>query len=628
MRNTTYTFYRIGGVDPDYKHIWGFTSPSEREAFLNAHKVFEYTNNVYWRPVDHTIKTNFSSPALPSYERSYTIDYVKVTNRDGEGAEQIYYLFVVGRSYINLNLTEIVVAIDYIQTYYFVGNTPFWSGSGYGVSSTDLSIYPPRGTGSEYPVTAYRNLWSANTSNNTNIGFVVYSTIEIGATIVDGEFTLDYDFADDDNPQIIPLADRCQKNLLASFPYIVKTGSTENNCRTLRYLNSKLNKGGQLASITGIYAVPAGLLPDYNTADAASRVIGLYRLATAEIQTFSITVPLSGTLFSDLGITPRNNILKGYDYTKIVVSNMCGEEVEYHYEDFNGQPQFAYTLSLDSGYPVQIIYPINYKYGESNISQMFAMKQTNPPQSSMSSDNYAIWQAQNRNSIQASLDASNLTLENAKEVRSKTGGIASALDNLFDSAKDSMTDMLGSMGLNLPEGSEDALTTAGYSGLNSLLSMGFLSSFGLEASYVYDQQVNVALQGIRNVEASFKDQSYLPTTVHGSNCYGDLLLLNQFGFMIIVTAPDNTNIATIDLDLECNGHICKLPVTVRKTRTKFDFWRVLDHNIPNAPEYRPYFVTQMMIKLFTDGLYLWWYNNGDIDTTNFGHPYNLANVPI
>ena len=253
------------------------------------------------------------------------------------------------------------------------------------------------------------------------------------------------------------------------------------------------------------------------------------------------------------------------------------------------------------------------------------MKQTNPPQASLSSDNYAIWQAQNRNSIQASLDASKLTLANAQEVRSKTGGIASALDNLFDSAKSGMSDMLGSMGLSLPEGASDALTTAGYSGLNSLLSMGFLSSFGLEASYVYDQQVNVAAQGIRNIEAQFKDQSYLPPSAHGSNCYGDLLNLNQFGFLLAVLAPDAVNVQKIDLDLECNGHLVAQLAPVTHSRTRMDFWRVLDARIPNAPESRPYFVNQMMIKLFSDGIYLWWMSYDNQQTALFGHPYNLGN---
>ena len=188
--------------------------------------------------------------------------------------------------------------------------------------------------------------------------------------------------------------------------------------------------------------------------------------------------------------------------------------------------------------------------------------------------------------------------------------------------------MLGSMGMALPEGASDALTTAGYSGLNSLLSMGFLQSFGLEASYVYDQQVNVAMQGLRNVEASFKDQRYLPPSAHGSNAYGDLLLMNQFGFMIIITAPDAANLAKLDLDMEANGHMVGLLATVGRTRTRFDYCRMLDAKIPNAPNERPYFVNQMMVKYFSDGLYLWWMNYDNQQDQLFSHPYNTLNNPV
>ena len=65
MRNTTYEFFSIGAVDPDYKHVWGFATKAERETFLMAHLGKTITNNTYWRPVDHTIKANFSINGIP-----------------------------------------------------------------------------------------------------------------------------------------------------------------------------------------------------------------------------------------------------------------------------------------------------------------------------------------------------------------------------------------------------------------------------------------------------------------------------------------------------------------------------------------------------------------------------------
>ena len=88
---------------------------------------------------------------------------------------------------------------------------------------------------------------------------------------------------------------------------------------------------------------------------------------------------------------------------------------------------------------------------------------------------------------------------------------------------------------------------------------------------------------------------------------------------------DAVNVQKIDLDLECNGHLVAQLAPVTHTRTRMDFWRVLDARIPNAPEDRPYFVNQMMVKLFSDGIYLWWMKYDSQQTALFGHPYNLGN---
>ena len=70
------------------------------------------------------------------------------------------------------------------------------------------------------------------------------------------------------------------------------------------------------------------------------------------------------------------------------------------------------------------------------------MKQTQPPNCTMNSDQYAIWQAQNRNSIDAAIASSKLTVENAKEAQSKSGGIATMLDSMFEKAGDALSSML------------------------------------------------------------------------------------------------------------------------------------------------------------------------------------------
>jgi hypothetical protein len=202
------------------------------------------------------------------------------------------------------------------------------------------------------------------------------------------------------------------------------------------------------------------------------------------------------------------------------------------------------------------------------------------------------------------------------------------LDSMFEKAGDSLSSLLPNLGLT--EEMQNALTTSGYSGLNSLLSMGFMSSFGLEASYTYKQNVKVAEQALKTVEAGYADKKYLPNTSTGSNAYGDLMMLKQYGFNISVVAPSNDDLIDIDRINESSGHMCKGLLQCRKTRKIFDYCRMIEPKLTNYVYSRPQFVNNMMCGLFNDGLYLWWYDETrqNIDTLNFAHPYAIVNEEI
>lgn len=623
FRDTEYYLYQIGAVDPQLKHLWGFQTSAQRETFLQSKLVRKIVGCKYWKQGE-SIKVDCSSNGGYSFENSYRVDYVKIVNRPNTEQSKTFFCFVTDRKYKNLNCTELKLDIDFIQTYYFnADGSPFWNVGGYGVATTDLSVLPLRGMGSEYPVLAKRNLWEFKT-NNTNMAFVVYSTIDLTARFREGtshEFlTYNYD----------PYTDPYARGFLldgvymAACPYFINCSTTEINSYALAALNTDMNDSGQLGSITGIYCIPAELCPIVCTGDEAIKPIYTYY----DRKIINVTIPSADTLFSQNGINVINPILKGYDYTSIVVSNQIGEEQIYHYEDFDGLPLFQICCTFGAGYPVIVCVPNNYKFGRYNQEQLFAMKQTMPPNCSLNSDQYAIWQAQNRNSIEAGRAASQLTVTNAKEAQSKSGGIASMLDSMFEKAGDSLSSLLPNLGLN--EEMQDALTTAGYSGLNSLLSVGFLSSFGLEASYTYKQNVKVAEQALKTVEAGYADKKYLPNTSTGSNAFGDLVFLGQYGFNISVTAPTTADLTDIDRINESSGHMCKGLITCRKTRKVFDYYRMIEPKITNNVYNRPQFVNNMMTGLFNDGIYLWWFNDSlnDIDTLNFAHPYAILNTPI
>lgn len=619
-RDTEYTLYHIGAIDPQNKHLWGFQTAAQRGTFLSSKILQTITGCKYWKQGD-TIRVNCSNGTGYSFENSYIADYVRIVNRPRTAHQKTYYCFVVDRKYKNINCTELQLQIDWVQTYYFnADSTPFWAVGGYGVATTDLSVLPLRGMGSEYPSLAKQNLWEWK-ENNTNIAFVVYSTIDITARSREGT---DFEFLfylNDFYTDPIPNGYIIDNVFMSAIPYIINTGNTGTNSAILYRLNDDLNASGQLGSITGIYCMPAELSPVVCEGLEAIKPVP-YEYTKKSL---TVNVPDASTLFSNAGLSVINPILKGFDYTTIIVSNQTGEENTFKYEDFNGSPQFKIECSFAGGYPCLLCYPVNYKFGTNSQEELFTMKQTTPPNCTLNSDQYAIWQAQNQNSISASIAASKLSIQNAKEAQSKSGGIATMLDSMFEKAGDALSGMLPNLGLS--DEMQDALTTGGYSGLNALLSTGFLSSFGLEASYTYRQNVKVAEQALKSIEASYADKKYLPNTAAGSNAYGDLMMLQQYGFNISVVCPSPADLTDLDRINESSGHMCKGLVTCRQSRQIFDYWRMIEPKIKNDVYNRPQFVNAIMTSLFNDGIYLWWFNDasGDIDTANFAHPYAVTN---
>ena len=97
----------------------------------------------------------------------------------------------------------------------------------------------------------------------------------------------------------------------------------------------------------------------------------------------------------------------------------------------------------------------------------------------------------------------------------------------------------------------------------------------------------------------------------------------------MVTGPTSDYFTDIDNVMESSGHMTKGTVTIAKSRTKFDYYQVLEAKVVNSPANRPFFVTQMMQEKLSEGIYIWWVqNDGDIPIDDFKHPYGVSNTPV
>ena len=640
-RDTQYTLYKTARTDPTFKNIWAFESEAQREVWLNKCSPEPFLNNKYWR-VGSTIKCPIR------YEESFNYDYVRIVNRDTDSNKRkTWFCFITGRAYISNNCTMFTLAVDYVQTFYWSksadgGVNPFWQTEGF-ISKATKPLLPPRGTTSEYPVpevSCYHIDFNAS-----GYSVVIYSSVDIRdlsslkyvSAIIDGQYT-------------------------ASPPFVMKA-----NASAIANLINDINKAGYTDAISGIYLIPN----DYLNLSAISTTP---RLATDSSLYLTVNKVIQKPISCD-GYTPENKELLGYDYSYFTINNGQGEVSTWHFEDFDGNPNFSSRLSLASGSPVLILYPTNYINADGNDFRQLAVKITQAPACSFLNDSYKIWLAQTQNSRAAAVNMAEAAIAQAKVAREnsfvyKAGqlfsqasketrdiGIA-VTDKIFDvvetgingglkgKASDSISRLFNKDkstgfggGRSIGGGAGIDLNTMQYnygSTVSQLMNpemlldltlAGAANYLGLEQYYTYDFNVANAQYKLNELLAGYADKARVPATAVGSNAYGDMCVLNQYGFMIAVYTPTAYYAEWIDKQLSAGGHTINKFSTIDRHHAVFDYYSVPSPYVPAERDGRPQYARNMLISLLSQGVYLWYVYQGDI-SERIGVPYGLSNPEI
>lgn len=645
-RDTQYTLYKTARTDPTFKNIWAFESESQREAWLNTCSPEPFLNNKYWR-VGSTIKCSIR------YEESFNYDYVRIVNRDTDSNQRkTWFCFITGRAYISNNCTMFTLAVDYVQTFYWSksadgGVAPFWQTEGF-ISKATKPLLPPRGTVSEYPVpevSCYHIDFNA-----TGYSVVIYSSVDIRnlsalsytTAIIDGQYT-------------------------AAPPYIMAA-----NVNAISEIINEVNTKGYTDAIAGIYLVPN----DYLNISAVSTTP---LLATDSSLYLTVNKVIQKPISCD-GYTPENKELLGYDYSYFTINNGQGEVSTWHFEDFDGNPSFSSRLSLASGSPVLILYPNNYINADGNDFRQLAVKITQAPACSFLNDSYKIWLAQTQNSRAAAINAAQLAVDQAKFARENSlkYQFAQSVNPILDfmtnndretlqasyknattllntgtfNGKNALTNIVETIMPSAPSNLKNAFPSGNSFGggssngggagrswgkgpsagdvIESLVNMGELyvkNELGIENWYVYDQNVASAQANLNSLLASYADKARIPATAVGSNAYGDVCVLNQYGFMIAVYTPTAYYAEWIDKQLSAGGHTINKFSTIERHHAVFDYYSVPSPYVPAERNGRPQYARNMLISLLSQGVYLWYVYHGDI-SERIGVPYGLSNPEV
>ena len=606
-RNTTITVYKTQRIDATYQNIWAFNDTTERGKWLNSKPHTTFENCKYWK-YGEPIKLE-----VP-FVSAMDFDYVKITNNAGEvGSEKIYYCFITNRAYLSDNLTVFYVDVDIVQTWY-VDSTgvPCWRHDAMIAKST-APINPPRGTPSDFP--SVEPICNDIITAGRAYGIVIYSSINLEHL---------------DNPTYLPAI--IDGQYTAAPPYVMTSDVT-----ALANIITTLNNKGYTDAISGIYVFP---LVYCNAAVLTNSP----KLPQAEFYltgTVTIKRPVKCATY-----TPVNSVLLGYDYSYITVNNGCGEVIKYNFEDFDGAPIFSFRICLAGGFPTIVCMPENYVGAEHADVIQRAHKITVPVSCSYLNDSYKIWLAQSQNSRQASLNQSAESIRQAKQAKSASyaanlaepvntveqyarGLISGAADkleqfgNLFSG--DGIAGIFGkkqqkteqTQGLSISEVA-DTLTDIGIAYVNRQL--------GIETAYQYDHAIKNAELAQDALLASYRDRAAVPAQAVGSNAYGDMTALGQYGFMIATYTPTAEYAEWIDKTLSASGHTVNKWGRIARYHKKYDYYKCTSMQIfANAA--RPEFARYHIMSIFNRGVYLWYYDNGDISPA-IGIPYNLQNEVI
>lgn len=622
-RSTVYTLYKTGRIDPTLAHIWAFRSPSERYTWLNRKPSLEFTANKYWR-VGNPIK-------IPvSYETSFEYDYIRIINDSGTPQQREWYAFISARAYVSPSVTMLTLDVDYIQTYYFTNQAPFWDASGFIVKATgNATMIPLPGTASDYPVpqsTTVSFLYQTG-----DFAFLIYSTIN-PSTVASGSPTY---------------AGMMTDGVYSAAAAYIIGGS--NAGYALNTIVDQYNNNGFTDAISAIYAIPAEYIVN-------TYLDGAVHAFTSEVfndRTITIAKPAANYEY--------DYILSDYDYSYIVINNGQGETEVFHFYEFNGTPQFLLRLTITGGCPTLLCTPSNLKYNALDAPQQRTMKITQAISCVFLNDTYKIWLAQTQNSRAAALEGANLAIAQAKEARDKswayqfggiveraeqqardplTGALADTIGGIGEMFGGNMGDTgVSSVGRNFSEsntgiGALDApVHTYGsrYRELQSGLKTGYdlmtrymNHQLGIETRYTYDHAVANAQQSLNELVASWQDKARIPGTARGSNAYGDMALLRQYGFMFAVYSPAPEVYNTLDQMIAASGYSVHRYGVISDFHQVYDYYQVNSAKIPVNTAIRPEFVRKMMLDLLQRGVYFWYIKDGDISPF-IGSPMGLSN---
>lgn len=614
---TTYKLYSVKKVDPTYRHIWAFESSPERDAFFTAPHppVYTFTNNKTWR-IGSPIKVSVNEQDLQH------IDYAIITT-----GENSWYCFVTGVQWLSARASRILLSVDVIQTYYFwryadpLGGQsviPFWRKLNYAFlhKATPTSTYnmPRTGYVPEYSVGEH---WCYMRHFSQDIGstIIIYSTVDL-ATFYRTD-------------QVNYVAYGTNDYMLAAAPYACFAEGEHSAADVASILISKVNNAGITGSITGVYSVPIKYMS--STGLSVSGVV-----PALQLQNYTRTVAVQRPVHCG-GVTVQNDVLKGYGYSYMLVTNNQGDTEVFNFEDFDGDPVFRTGVTLETGVPVVWCYPQNLRESGGGTDRPIRYIRCNAPfYNSYQNDAFAIWAAQNAASQSVAIQSANMSIEQAKTAQKQslgwnieqllqTSGAQKMVESGTKFATEGIAELLDTIGME--DGAQ--YINSNLNSIAGIANTALRDYLGASDAYVLDYDLKAAELKRLSIDALYQDKQRIPVTAMASGSYNGSYSLGQYGIEIYTYTPAAAWAVWLDMMINANGLTYDQAIDdLEKRHTTYDYVEMLQTGLQPSPD-RPDYANNAMKKVLETGVYLWYTDSNTADVSNnFGMPLGLPNPEV
>lgn len=536
-------------------------------------------NTTYQRENDR-MYVNFNIEAIRSY------NYVMYKNK--QYSNKWFYAFITGMQYESNTCTGVQIKTDVFQTYMF----EYELKESYILRETvDDDTYGKHLIGESFDLGDYilksidYESFVTNSQNYTNKSacIVIQCSERLGVVYNNQQYETEYD----DMYIIGGLPQGC-------WYYMYYNTSEQLNA--VRELKKYLDSIGKGNAIINIFLVPQQVI------DTKYGILRLYDREGNLSNNFVSCYVASGNTYLPKYImdktierpttfgkgsntfTPRNNKTLTYPYCYLLTTNNAGGAIDFHYEDFNGNPRFRAigTLSVNASFA---LLPSNSKKS-ANPEYGFTTEtlQGSPlPTLSWDSDYYLNWVAQN------------------KGMNDLAQG--EAFERMFFGAIDNFASSLAGFGIgNFDPNIYDAIPLAGYNATQGLMS-------GI---------INNVYTGKR-IEEQNKVANSVPNTVKGNLGAGDLtysLASTDIGFKFMKFEVRVEIARKVDRYFDMYGYrVNEIKVPNTKTRR---YWNYLETQNVNLTGDIPQEALSELKAIYNAGITIWH------DPSNFLN-YDLVN---